>query len=114
MRGVLAGGLGLSLAFLVAGAAAAQPAASLGRPVPLSASAAGDGPERVDGQVRPASFGGSPVATPRIVARAQSPEVAGPTLAPPYVPVNTSGVPATPEERYNSGVVTEPPPAGGS
>jgi hypothetical protein len=85
------------------------PAVSLGRPVAI-----GHAPDAV----QPASYQ-SPdpapacqLAPPRRIVRAQAPPppdpITGPTLAPPP-PTPYPTIPGTPDERYNTGVVTTPP-----
>jgi hypothetical protein len=109
-----------------------RPAAtvSLGRPVPLGATT-NLPTERagvVDRQIAPASYSACTIAPPRPldpppasadagggelgrpVVRAQAPD-SGPTLNPPR-PV-APGIPATPDERYNCGVVNDPPAGAG-
>src|SRR5262249_25617678 len=78
---------------------ASAPAAKLGRPVAAT----------VDRQVKPASYSAA-LSAPQPVVRAQSPDMASPTLAPPPGTTTSAAIPN--DERYNCGVVTEPP--GGS
>lgn len=105
------------------------PAASLGRPVALDAPREFAPPASVqDGQLQPASFRAATLSGPQPVVRAQSgeakplpPGTPPVEVAPPPSPVPGSrtgvttfapgtAIPATPEERYNHGVVTEPAP----
>jgi hypothetical protein len=103
---------------------------TLGRPVPLGMTADPTTEPRgvADQRIAPASYSACTIAPPRPVdppsvslgadgwplerpvVRAQAPDP-GPTLNPPR-PV-APGIPATPDERYNCGVVNEPPPSAG-
>lgn len=90
--------------------AASGPAATLGRPIatlgrPVAANAA-EPPAVVDESVTRTAYNSENL-TP--VVRAQSPEFSGPSLAPA-----PGAIPASPEERYNAGVVVTPPPGHGS
>jgi hypothetical protein len=121
MRITVASGLSMAVALAVGFARAEEyhwrpalgtptplaPSASLGRPVPLTATSAppAAAPAVVDHQVRAAAYSPAELAAPRPIVRAQSPDFAPPTLAPPPPP----GGPPAPDERYNCGVVTEPP-----
>lgn len=108
MRGIWAGSLGVGL---LIGAWAARgeegswrngsvaPAAKLGRPVAAAT---------VDHQVKPASYS-AVLSAPQPVVRAQSPDMVSPTLVPP--PGTTASAPTPNDERYNCGMVTEPPGA---
>jgi len=89
-------------------AAPAAPAVSLGRPLPLSAAlSALPSPAFADPQVTSASYDAVELEPPRPTVRAQAPGYPDPVMAaPPPAPP-----PGAPDERYNSGVVTNPPPA---
>jgi hypothetical protein len=81
------------------------PAVSLGRPLPLGAAVSAP----AEGTVRPVAY--QPTASRRVV-RAQGPDTAPPTLAPPAGAVFPS-VPVTPAEQYNCGVITRSQSASG-
>jgi hypothetical protein len=136
MKGMWLGSLGVSLGVLI-GTAQAQdyqwrparsPAAMdsgpatviLGRPVALNdggAAAAAVVPVAGDRPMLPATYGpAATLAAPRpVVVRAQAPDPAAPGGAapPPPPPVPPSGpfpgMPTTPAEQFNCGVVTDPP-----
>ncbi len=84
-----------------------QPVATLGIPVPAQAGSPSESSTR-DANISRASY--APATPEPYTVRGQGPDSAGPTLAPP---VGVNAVPASPEERYNCGVVNDPPPAGG-
>lgn len=85
-----------------------QPSATLGMPVPLKDAVTGANPPG-DGNISPTSY--FPAAAAPYTARGQAPDPSGPTLAPP---AGLHAVPAAPEERYNCGIVSDAPAAGGS
>jgi hypothetical protein len=128
MKGIWVGSLGVALGIFVCGlsaqeyqwrpatsASACAPAAvTLGKPV------AWDGAARADYQEMPVSTSPVTLALPRpVVVRAQAADPlfpatpAAPPLPPPVPPVPPSGpfpgMPVTPNEQFNCGVVTEPP-----
>lgn len=92
----------------VAGPAASlgRPIATLGRPVAANASPAPESAPAVDEAVTQAAYSSESATQPppAPIARGQNPEFSGPSLAPP-----PPGFPATPEEKYNAGVVVNPP-----
>ncbi|MGE3809571.1 MAG: hypothetical protein AB7K24_33320 [Gemmataceae bacterium] len=92
-------------------AATLGPPALLGRPVPVAPAPAAP---IEDSKLTQTSYEGAALAPPQTatlappqptVVRAQNPEYGSPTLAP-----MPSGIPLTPQEQYNAGVVTTPPP----
>jgi len=137
MKGIWIGSLGMSLGLLVAGARAQEyrwvpasprppenlrPAVTLGRPMavyPAASSVPAD-TGLADRRLTPASYSPVGLSTPQPIIRAQAPDPVVPTPAPipaptpsPPGPPPIGGIPASPNERYNCGVVTDPPPAGG-
>lgn len=130
MKGAWAGSLGLSLGLWLAGAGAQEirwrpsaapvpestasaPLATLGRPVatlgrPVPSVSPTDAP-LTDANLTRTDYTDAILPLPAAKVRAQAPELSGPTLAPPSV----GGIPATPDERYNCGVVNQPPGARG-
>lgn len=124
-RRILATSLGLSLGWYAAAAPAQDltlpreptgPAVILGRPIPIDPSGQSSVDPRAtgDGLVRPASYPVAELSAPSPIIRAQAVEGSAPTLAPSppaAVPVVPTPVPVSPDERYNSGVLLDNPPA---
>ncbi len=129
MRRLLAGGLMVMSVFLVEQAQAdtwrpvfrpspiaasandpssAGPIVTLGRPEPMQPKNENPSP-RADGSILPVSYDSMTRTLTSPIIRAQSPEQASPTLAPP----GAGGFPATPEERYNTGVAVNNGPVSG-
>jgi hypothetical protein len=132
MKGIWSKSLGVSLGLLVGAAGAeeyqwrpaaerpaatASPAVSLGRPVAMAPAVVVGAPYPVaaDRPIVPASFSPQSVNTtlPAVV-RAQAPDPVGGGAPPPGPPPSGGlpNIPATPSERFNCGVVTDPPPGG--
>jgi hypothetical protein len=88
------------------------PAATLERPVPMNSvnDSPAVQPPVTDSRVVAASYDLAALDVPQPIVRAQAPDplIPGPQ-APPPPPIGT--IPVTPNERYNCGVVTDPPPA---
>jgi hypothetical protein len=132
MKGNWIGILALSLGLQVTGARAQEyrwlPAAPrppeslrsavmLGRPTPQYSDPAPAGTVTglVDRRFTPASYSPAALSAPQPIIRAQAPDPVVPTPAPappPPGPPPIGGIPVSPAERYNCGVVTEPPDAG--
>lgn len=126
MRGVLARSLALALGLTTSAAWAdddwrplrarpapsSQPAATLGRPIAVSAPVTTAYRARAvaDDHVHLVGYNADPLKGPIVLAGSQSPPG---SPAPSSVTSNPGGFP-TPEEQYNAGVVTEPPGSGPS
>lgn len=135
-RSILAGSLGLSLALLTNTASAEEPwwkvpnplaskpsaaahqvpAVTLGRPVGLVPD---DAPEEAvsatvsRGSIQPVAWNTpkAELARPQPIIRAQAGDAPVPSSPPPVPPPGFGPVaPLAPQERYNSGVVVDPPP----
>src|SRR5262245_9548184 len=126
MRRLWSGSLGISLGLFLTAARADEyqwqpaarqtPAVTLGRPMPL---ANGTRSAIVDRQVTQASYSPARLDPPVPVVHAQSPDPLLPGTAPAPVsppgaapPPGVPSIPASPAERFNCGVVTEPPGSG--
>ncbi len=126
MRGIWRGSLGLALGVMIGSARAgdtdwrrvpvlpaeAPAVVTLGRPVPLSSPspAVALGRPQAETPIVPVAYSAPAPAAPGLVVRAQSPD---PLAPPPPVPAspNIPAVPPPANERFNCGVVTEPPAA---
>jgi hypothetical protein len=84
-------------------------AVSLGRPIAVDSQQEGTQSPSLGKPIIPASYNSADRSGGGPVFRAQSPDPYGPTLAPPQA----GPFPATPEERYNSGVVVDNNQLGG-
>jgi hypothetical protein len=141
MKGICSGSLGLTLGLLVGTAAADeygwQPAAprsaappavvTLGRPIAVEQAVTLGSPTAgfADGQVTQTAYSPEPSGPPPAVVRAQAPDPLTGSPPPPTPPPGTTpiipggpppgipAIPAAPNERFNCGVVTEPPPGAG-
>lgn len=138
MKGAWIGSLGLSLGIMAGGAGGQEyqwrparsaaavsetpsrpaatlgaPVATLGRPVPLlsntgdRATAGAARASVTDSSIARTSYSPAAIEAPRVV-RAQAPEFGAPSLAPPP---GVAPIPTSPDERYNCGVVGDPPGA---
>lgn len=90
------------------------PAATLGRPIAVAVPVTPSPRARAaaDDSVHRVGYNTDPLKGPIILASSQTPATSG-SPVPPYVVNNPTGV-ATPEEQYNTGVVTEPAAGGAS
>ncbi len=127
MRALLAGSLSLALGFFTAQARGdddwrplrarpapqEHPSASLGRPIAVGVPVKPAPSYRPGGDrsIHTVGYNEDPLKGPIAVARGQAPEP--PPPAPPSYTTANQGIPGTPEEQYNHGVVTDPAPPGG-